>query len=294
MRPLLKLFPTLAVLAVVGCDQAAGTTFDVKVTGKGKPILLIPGLTCGSNVWDGTVARLKDRYECHVLTLPGFAGQPAVEGPFLEPVRDDIIAYVKAKGLRRPAIVGHSLGAFLGFSLESTAPDLFGPLVAVDGGPWQMAVFDPRSTVDSIRPQVEAMKKGMAAGNATPGGFEKGTRSFLVTQVKDPKHVDFILSQSAKSDPETVTNAMVELMLTDLRPAAAKITSPVLLFAAGDWADTDQKKQMLRRGYEMQVANVKNAKVIPVWGARHFVMFDQPDLFHKELERFLGESWAKH
>jgi len=35
-------------------------------------------LTTGSVTWTGTVARYRDRYECHVLTLAGFAGTPPV------------------------------------------------------------------------------------------------------------------------------------------------------------------------------------------------------------------------
>ena len=38
-------------------------------------MILIPGLTCGGDVWKSTVEHFKDRYECHVLTLAGFAGE---------------------------------------------------------------------------------------------------------------------------------------------------------------------------------------------------------------------------
>lgn len=69
--------------------------FAVKVTGTGKPMILIPGLSCSGEVWDGTVARFKDRFECHVLTLAGFAGQPPLkgDGPFAETVVSGIAKY---------------------------------------------------------------------------------------------------------------------------------------------------------------------------------------------------------
>ncbi|MFZ0035104.1 MAG: alpha/beta hydrolase [Sedimentisphaerales bacterium] len=81
--------------------------FTVKVTGSGRPMILIPGLGCGGNVWDGTVAHFKDRYECHVVTLAGFAGQPSIGGPFLEQVRSGLVEYIRQKKLERPVIVGH-------------------------------------------------------------------------------------------------------------------------------------------------------------------------------------------
>ncbi|RYG67316.1 alpha/beta hydrolase [bacterium] len=297
-----KLLSTLALLAAGMAVHAApiqtpapapARHFDVKVVGHGKPVLLIPGLTCNGNVWDATVARLKTRYECHVLTLPGFGGQPVMAGPFLEPIRDEIVAYVRERHLDHPAIIGHSLGGFLGFSLESKAPDLFGPLVAVDGVPWLMALFDPKATIEGTRPSVEAMRKAMIAGNATPDGFRNGTRASLASQIKSPKEAEAILKDSARSDPATVMNAMSEMMLTDLRPSNARITAPVLLLAAGDWAKTPEQRTMLTRAYEAQVAGVKTARVVPFWEARHFIMFDAPERFYGEVEDFLAKSWPK-
>src|SRR5947199_9790656 len=93
--------------------------FAVKVTGKGKPILFIPGLACSGSVWDSAVDHYKDHYECHVLTLAGFAGQPALKdkSAYLDTVRKGIITYIKEKKLDKPVIVGHSLGGYLVFAL---------------------------------------------------------------------------------------------------------------------------------------------------------------------------------
>src|SRR5205823_3179718 len=82
--------------------------FFVQVTGKGKPMLLIPGLTCGGGVWKTTVEHFQDRYECHVLTLAGFAGEPAIGAPMLETVRKAVAAYLREKKLNHAVIVGHS------------------------------------------------------------------------------------------------------------------------------------------------------------------------------------------
>src|SRR3954452_20806767 len=69
-------------------DARGPAPFVARVSGSGPPMILIPGLANGGNVWDGTVAHFQGRYECHVVTLAGFAGQPAIGEPFLEKVRD--------------------------------------------------------------------------------------------------------------------------------------------------------------------------------------------------------------
>src|SRR5215472_2036877 len=72
-------------------------SFAVQVVGQGKPMLLIPGLTCGGDVWNTTVAHYKSHYQCHVLTLAGFAGQPSIGAPMMETIRKDIAQYIRDK-----------------------------------------------------------------------------------------------------------------------------------------------------------------------------------------------------
>ena len=126
-------------------ETAAEYPFAVKVAGAGKPMILIPGLACSGEVWDSTVARFKDRHECHVLTLAGFAGQPPtkLEGSYTDAIVKGIAGYIRDKKLDKPAIVGHSLGGFLCFKLAAAEPDLVGPIVAVDGFPAAGLIFMP-------------------------------------------------------------------------------------------------------------------------------------------------------
>jgi N-formylmaleamate deformylase len=108
-----------AALSVLLAGHAAAATtakppsFHVEITGHGKPMILIPSLASSGKTWDGTVAHYKDQYECHVLTLACFAGEPRIEAPFLETVRKDLAAYIRENKMNKPVIVGHSLGGVM-------------------------------------------------------------------------------------------------------------------------------------------------------------------------------------
>ena len=126
-------------------------TFAVRVVGRGAPIILIPGLLSGADVWDGTVAHLGERYQLHIVQVAGFAGMPASSGDdFAGRLRDSLIAYartLRGPHAERPVIVGHSLGGFVAYAMAATAPDAFDGMVAVDGVP-----FSPPCKIRPPRP----------------------------------------------------------------------------------------------------------------------------------------------
>jgi len=274
-----------------GVPRKAAKSFAVKIVGHGKPMLLIPGLTCGGDVWDGTVKHFKDRYECHVLTLAGFAGQPAIEAPMLETVRSDIGAYIQQKKLNHPVIVGHSLGAFLAFWIAASEPGRVGPVVAVDGGTFFPALMDPNATAESAKAGAETMRQ--IIGSQAAEEFAAQNKLFLGNMITDPKNLELIAPTCAKSDPKATGQAMYELMTTDLREEASKIKTPVLLIGSGAGTISPELKRTMEGRYEAQVAKVPNHKVVMAEKARHFVMLDDPGFLFATMDEFLGVPAVK-
>lgn len=109
----LTLFITLA-----GFERSSAChtpSFTVDVQGHGRPVILIPGLACSAEVWNGTVEHLtSEGFETHALTLAGFGGTPPIHsGDYLKTFRDDLAAYIRQNKLDHPVVIGHSLGGFL-------------------------------------------------------------------------------------------------------------------------------------------------------------------------------------
>jgi pimeloyl-ACP methyl ester carboxylesterase len=262
--------------------------FTVVVTGSGRPMILIPGLGCGGNVWDGVVAHFKDHYQCHVVTLAGFAGQPAIGEPFLERVRDGLGKYIRDNKLQRPVIIGHSLGGFLAFWLGATEPEEIGPIISVDGVPYFPALNDANATPQSMQPvanRYRAMYK-----TQTSAQFAPGNQAYLAMMITDPNEVARVAALSNKSDPKAVGQAFYEIMTTDLRPRVKAIRSPVLLIGATASITNPQEKKHAEDSYRAQIATVPQHKVIFASKARHFIQLDDPAYFIQEVESFLKES----
>jgi N-formylmaleamate deformylase len=284
-----------AFLAALACCAhprpllaADAAPFKAVVTGSGPPIIFIPGLASGGNVWDGAVAHFKGRYQCHVLTLAGFAGQPAIGGPFLEKVRDGIVKYIKDQALDHPVIIGHSLGGMMAFWVAEKAPAEVGPVISVDGLPFYSALMNPDATRESTLPMAEQYRSMYAGLSAEK--FIANNHQFLAMMITAPANVDLVASLGDKSDPKAVGQAFFDLVTTDLRPDLKSIQSPVLLIGSAPADGGDEMKATIKKAYGEQIATVPRHKLVFAPTARHFIQLDDPDFFYRETETFLKEN----
>jgi pimeloyl-ACP methyl ester carboxylesterase len=279
----------LVGLALAGDSSTApsSSAFVVKITGSGRPMILIPGMGCGGEVWDATVEHFKDHYECHVLTLAGFAGQPAIGAPFLPRVRTELQKYIEDKKLDHPVIIGHSLGGFLAYWLAASAPQKVGPVIAVDGLPFLPQLFNPVATPESMKPVAEQFRAFL--GSQSPEAFAASNRKALESMITDPKNLDATDATGKKSDPKAVGQATYEMMTIDLRPMMKDIRTPVLLLGASSDMPDPAKRAAGEAIYRQQVAAIPNHKVVFAPNSRHFIQLDQPQFFYTQVEAFVKE-----
>jgi pimeloyl-ACP methyl ester carboxylesterase len=279
----------LVAALFVGAGAEAQTThptFDVTVSGRGRPLVLIPGLLSTGEVWSSTVDRYKDRYELHVLTLAGFGGPSPVGPPFLSRVRDDVIRYVRDRKLERPVIIGHSLGGFLAFWIAATAPDLVGGVVALDGVPYLPALSNAAATPESMHKQADQIKALYASQSKEQLAMQ--SRMAFASMMTSPADVDRAMTWVAKADAATAGIAVAEMLTTDLREQVAAITAPVLLIGAPGSAP-EPMRPTISKNYELQVAKIKGARVVMAPTARHFVMLDDPKFVFSAVDEFLAK-----
>ncbi|MFB9865425.1 alpha/beta fold hydrolase [Rufibacter immobilis] len=277
----------LLLVCLVWSAQAKAPSFNVVKTGKGPAMIFIPGLNSAGEVWDETVKHYQKNYTCYVLTLPGFAGQPAVKTEhFLNSVRDEIIAYVQENKLKKPVLVGHSLGGYLTLALNVKAPELFGKTVVVDGLPYIGAVQNPAATVESIKPMADQIRNSMK--QMSPDAQQQQEASFGVTMANDSAHIKKIIDWGRKSDYNTTGQAMYEMYLSDLRQDIAAIKAPVLVLGAWyGYKDFGITKDITTNMYKAQFAKLPTAEVKVADTAKHFIMYDEPAWMLAQMDAFL-------
>jgi len=262
--------------------------FQVQVSGRGRPMILIPGLSSSGEVWNSTVEHYRDHYECHALTVAGFAGVARVEGPMLDPVRDAIASYIREKNLNRPVLVGHSLGGYWALAVASKYPLLAGPIVIVDAYPFLAGLTDPAATPETASANAAEMRSYL--GLQSQDMYERYVRSGLSTcpMVTKESDLETLIAWGLASDRSAVTNAMSELLAADLRDDLAAIESPALVLGAWigfrQYTDRERTEANLRRQY----SKLEGVEIHVTDTASHFIMWDDPEWMFTRMDRFLG------
>jgi N-formylmaleamate deformylase len=289
------LLAVITLSLLVGKTGAAQNTahapsFAVTKTGSGRPMILIPGLFCSGKVWDETVDHFKDGYTCYEITLPGFAGQPAIQSDsLLKTIADQLADFIIQNKLKNPIIVGHSLGGFIALQIGLTHSELVGDLVIVSSAPFLPALsMSADITADSTRKIGLLIKNSMK--NMTGVQIGQYQKFALASMIRDSSKISLVAEMAVKSDPATQGEAMYELFSTDLRPDMKYIHCPVLVL--GDWVSYKKygaTHESVYKNYADQFRLAKNLTIAINDSSNHFIMYDEPQWFFQQVSSFLAK-----
>jgi pimeloyl-ACP methyl ester carboxylesterase len=247
-----------------------------------RALVFIPALFCGSWQWNAQINKLSKEYNVVVVTLPGFGGRPMVEvDDLMARAAESLHELIAGRHLRRPVVVGHSLGGTLAVYFAEHYPGDLTNLVTVEGG-YPVAPTQPARDA--------AVKKSTAPYEGLPQAqvgavARKQTLQYTITQKSDVETVEIL---AARSKPAAIVAWLQAALSLDITPGLKRITVPFTAIVPFD-PDTDPYKgfktaAQKQDDYSHWVANAPDGQVVLIAPSRHFVMFDQPERFEQALE----------
>jgi pimeloyl-ACP methyl ester carboxylesterase len=290
-RSLFTVLLTLVCSALVPVTVLAGNFISDRLTvrseGAGSDVILIPGLSSSPRVWAEMVKALPG-HRYHLIQVSGFAGQARggnVNGPVAAPVAEEIARYIAQQGLKKPAVIGHSMGGSIGLMLAARHPQSIKSLMVLDMFPFLGAVFGPPgTTVESITPTADAILLKMRAANpvARQQTAEAALNGMIDTVAMRARAID----DSMRSDADVSARAYHELIVTDLTPELVNIIVPttVLYVLPKGLPVTDAQLDVF---YQEAYAPLKGVTLRRIRESAHFIMWDQEKRFHAEAKTFL-------
>lgn len=272
-------------------------SMHVERYGSGSPAMIfIPGLSCGSWVWDEAVKRYAGTHAVYLVTLDGFDGYPAPVGDPMDAADASLAQLISTQHLVRPIVIGHSLGGFLALRFGAEHSTLVRGIVAVDGlpilPPFAQLTPEQRATAaDGITAKIR---------DSTHDQFAANQKTTLATMITSPADVDRASALAAKSDPKAVAAYANELFRADLRPELPKLTAPTLEIApvpttptpyegaAAQSASIETRAAYYKAFYASLLAGAPSTTVVTIPNAKHFVMIDQPDALFDAITSFVA------
>jgi pimeloyl-ACP methyl ester carboxylesterase len=271
---------------------------DIKVSvrGEGRPVIMIPGLNSAGATWDETCEKLQRAgIQCHIVQLPGFAGHSPVAkvgDGWLVSMSDRLLAYVGSRNLKKPVVMGHSLGGEVGMLMAIKDPAKVERLVIVDSLPFFAAIQAPSATSEQMKPMADGMRTSML--NSPVEEYNKRLKANLMGMTRDAKRVERLTEWGIASDRATTAQAMYEIFTTDLRDELKKLRQPTLVLGAwAAYAQFGSTKDSVRKTFTDQYAKLDGVRIELSEKGYHFLMWDDQDWVVANVKEFVGKSDSK-
>ena len=281
---LLGVVALLATAASQSPDRPA--RFSMIVSGQGPDVVLIPGLATPGDVWDATVTQLAPSHRVHVARVAGFGGVDAGinkdEGDILPALVTEMAQYVA--GLKRPAVIGHSLGGLIALEVAAQKPDAIGRVLVVDALPFFALTMSPDATVDTVKQMATMIRNQVMA--QTDAQYSARAPMTAARLAKSASARASVAKWAAASDRTVVAKAMYEDMMTDARPRLPQITATTTVLYAFD-ATMGLPQAAIDSMYSRAYSGLAGADLRRIGGSYHFIMLDQPEAFAREIDAFV-------
>jgi pimeloyl-ACP methyl ester carboxylesterase len=247
-----------------------GVALAYEETGSGEPPLLFVHCWCGNHTFFASqIAHFRLDHRCIAVDLRGHGESDKPEQDYtLAGFVDDLVWLCDQLDVRRPVVIGHSMGGNVALELAVRHPESVAAIVAID------SVITPSQAFrDAVQPVAAALRG--------PGYQEAAAQLmasvFLPTD--DPTRKAWII-ETTSAAPQHVMASAFEQHITayDSTPAAAACGVPALYIgAAAPLADVVRFRELCPQLMVGQTV-----------GAGHFNLLEVPEQVNAMIDRFLA------
>ncbi len=242
-------------------------------------IVLLHGYLESMLVWDDFVPLLYKHVRVVTLDLPGH-GISVVDGEChsMEFLADTVAAGIRALGIDRCTVVGHSMGGYVALALCERHPDLLDGLVLLSSTP----NADTPEKQENRRREIEIVKSGrkeLLARVAPAAGFAEENRTRLHDAIED------LTEQVYVTEDAGIVALLNGMIARKDRNELLRTTRVPVLFVLGrkdGYIPAETAERMVAEHPEAQVAWLEHSG--------HMGFLEEPETTAEALLRFVGAN----
>ena len=240
-----------------GSMLVGGRRVNWQEAGTGSPIVMVHGLGASGSWWRSVLPALTPEHRVLLVDLAGF-GACRRQPVRLDRAADVLAAWLRALGLDRVTLVGHSMGGYVVADVAVRHPSLVERLVLVNAAGLPLPQRALPHFVNLVR----------SSGQGRLGLIPRAIYDTL------------------RAGPIAIARASHQVLAADLEPHLARINVPTLVV----WGDRDP---LLPLGVGRRLAAaLPMAQLVVLNGAGHAPMWERQDAFLDVLKRFLSREPA--
>lgn len=280
-------FLLLVIAFITASAQTKSRVYEVKVTGKGSPLLFIPHIGCSGDMWKDVVHELSKTHECHVFYLAGFAGLAPLDSNYTQQYKDAINQYIEVKKLKNTTVIGMNYGGFIALQLAAKT-ERVARLIVIDTYPFLAQILNPAITREQANTFANNIKRAYLDQDKSTFHsmmYQLGKNMITHDTLKAKLYADW----NTTSDRKTIATALGDQMATDLHGTLPEIKIPVLCFGTWYFGKT-MKKMPIEEGYKMHenfYVSLASHTVKLTETAKDFMHWDDSQWFIKEVNQFI-------
>ena len=242
-----------------------------------KCLVLLHGYLESLYVWDDFVPYLYKKCRVVTLDLPGH-GISEVKGEehTMDYLADTVAAAVRALGIERCTVVGHSMGGYVALAMTERHPELLDGVVLLSSTP----NADTDEKKENRRREIElirAGKKDLIARVAPSAGFAVDNRRAMADYIEDLTEQVYITEDAGIV---ALLNGMISRK--DQNEMLRK-TQVRVLFILG------KKDEYIKQEIaEKMVADHPEAQVVWLENSGHMGFIEEPEKCAESLLKFIG------
>jgi pimeloyl-ACP methyl ester carboxylesterase len=249
-----------------------GAKIIYSVYGKGEPALVFVHGWCASRaVWCKQIPYFAKKYKVIVLDLGGY-GASGKQRKFYtqEAFGEDVAAVVNSAGVGKVILIGHSMSGTIILEANRLLKNKVVGLIAID----TLENFEYMATPEDKIKYIEPLKKDFVKNS---GPFMRD----MFNKNADPKLVELVVRNVARSNPEIAINTMEYYFDTPIIPLLADVNVPLWCLSADLWQQYQHP--------EINSKYLKSYHLRIMRGVGHFLMIESPNEFNKQLEEIINQ-----
>ncbi len=292
--PILISFFLFQVNAQKKTIETTGGRISYQSFGKGFPVLIINGGPGMSSEGFVPLAKILSEKNTTIIYDQRGTGESVLQEVYRENISMDLmvedIEYLrKTLGYDRWIILGHSFGGMLAYAYAAKYPERVKAMIQSHSGGMDLELLNSLNITSRLTPaqrdSLSYYSLQISQGDTTHATAQKRGRILANAYLINKEHLPEIAERLTQGNTQINSLVWTDMRRNhfDKKPAMKNFYKPVLILNGKNEAVSED---IARKAYEI----LPNAKLILMAECGHYGWLDRPDIYLKEVRKFLKEN----